>query len=63
MWQDYSISIKYIKSSNDARKYCDVVTLSDESDEDEDDDQAQSIIWENNSVSKRDAKGEMLMSS
>ena len=46
MWQDYLISIKYIKSSNDARKGCDVVTFSDESDEDEDDDQAQKYYME-----------------
>ena len=50
------ISIKYIKSSNDTRKKCDIVTFSDESDEDEDNDQAHSIIWKNNTMSKCDAK-------
>ena len=53
MLQDYLRCIKYIKSSNDARKEFEIVTLSDDSDEDED--QAQCNM-ENNTVSKHDAK-------
>ncbi len=60
MWQDYLLSIKHVKHSTDAKKECEIVTLSDESDEegeeDDDDDQAKCIIWKNNTLSKRDAK-------
>ncbi len=44
MWQEYLICIKYIKRSNDAKRECEIFTLLDESDEDEDDDRAHCII-------------------
>ena len=58
MWQDYLISIKHIKRSNDDKIECEIVTFFDESDEEEeeeeeedDDDQAKCIIWKNNTLS------------
>ncbi len=60
MWQDYLISIKHIKNSNDANRECEIVAFSDESDDDDDnddDDQVNCIIWKNNTLSNRDAKG------
>ena len=35
MWQDYLISIKHVKHSTDAKIECEIVTFSDESDDEE----------------------------